>query len=628
MRSLFELAIPLLLFTVQGNFVHAQGGVSWKTETEQVGEVDYHLISVPDLPEGAVLDPGTLEFSYGALGETAILVGRTSPVEGEGPVRYRQLVLLEGPVDTLRATGTVSFAYALDGKTHHGGQELDFFWTAPVEGTGPKDTGPLQAEGRSPWGIFALSFLGGLAALLTPCVFPMIPMTVSFFTKGSGNRRNGLAQAALYALFIILIYVLLGSLVTSLFGAAALNALSTNVWFNLAFFVLLVAFAMSFLGAFEIVLPHKWVNRVDRKSHQGGVIGIFFMALALALVSFSCTGPIVGTLLVEAASKGGAAPIIGMLGFSLALAVPFALFAAFPGWMQRLPRSGGWLNSAKVFLGFLELAFAFKFLSNADLVLQLHWLERETFLAIWIAIFSGLALYLLGGLALPHDTKVDQLSVPRLLLGLSTLAFVAYMVPGLWGAPLKLISGFPPPMQYSESPNGLGMAHALAGTETVPLPEGAEPGPHGIPAFHDYDRGLAYAREVGRPVLLDFTGHACVNCRKMEEKVWSDPRILQKLMEEVVLVSLYVDDKRPLPEDQRYISKLTGREIDQTGQKWSEFQQQRFQANAQPLYVLMDPGEELLVPPVGYTPDIGEYAQWLETGIEKFRESAKAWQYP
>ena len=620
MKRLFELTVPLLLFTMQGNFVHAQNGVSWKSKTERIGEMDYHLISVPDLPEGAALDSASLDFSYGALEETAILVGRTSPLQGKGPVRYRQLVLLKGPVDTLRAAGSVSFAYFLDGKTYYGGQELDFFWTAPVEEASPKDTKHLQAEGRSPWGIFALSFLGGLAALLTPCVFPMIPMTVSFFTKGLGNRRNGLAQAAFYALFIILIYVLLGSLVTSLFGAAALNALSTNVWFNLAFFVLLIVFAMSFLGAFEVVLPHGWVNWVDRKSHEGGVIGIFFMALALALVSFSCTGPIVGTLLVEAASKGGAAPIIGMLGFSLALAIPFALFAAFPGWMQRLPRSGGWLNSAKVFLGFLELAFAFKFLSNADLVLQLHWLERETFLAIWVAIFLGLALYLLGQLALPHDAPMARLSVPRLLLGLSTLAFVAYMVPGLWGAPLKLISGFPPPMQYSESPNGLGIAHALAGTEAVPLPEGAEPGPHGIPAFHDYDSGLAYAREVGRPVLLDFTGHACVNCRKMEEKVWSDPRILHKLMEEVVLVSLYVDDKRPLPEDQRYRSKLTGREITQTGQKWSEFQQQRFQANAQPLYVLMDPGEKLLVPPVGYTPDIEDYAGWLEIGIANFND--------
>ena len=306
------------------------------------------------------------------------------------------------------------------------------------------------------WSTFILAFLSGFAALLTPCVFPMIPMTVSFFTKQSKNRAVGIRNAVLYGLFIIIIYVGLGSVVTAIFGADALNALSTNVWFNVIFFILLIAFGLSFLGAFEIMLPNSWANKVDQQADRGGIVGIFFMALALAIVSFSCTGPIVGTILVEAASKGGLAPIVGMLGFSLAIALPFALFALFPGWLNSLPKSGGWLNTVKVFLGFLELAFAFKFLSNADLVLQLGFLNREVFLAIWIAIFGVLSLYLLGKIKLPHDSPSEYISVGRLCMALATLAFTVYLVPGLWGAPLKLISGFPPPPTYSESPRGFG----------------------------------------------------------------------------------------------------------------------------------------------------------------------------
>ncbi len=487
----------------------------------------------------------------------------------------------------------------------------------------PTDLPPTQASkqaaetDRGFLSIFFFAFISGFAALLTPCVFPMIPMTVSFFTKQSKNRIAGIRNAVIYGVSIILIYVALGSVVTAIFGADALNALSTNVWFNLIFFVVLVIFALSFLGAFEIMLPNSWANKVDRQADKGGIIGILFMALALAIVSFSCTGPIVGTLLVEAASKGGMAPVVGMLGFSLALALPFMLFAMFPGWLNSLPKSGGWLNTVKVFLGFLELALAFKFLSNADLVLQLHLLERELFLAIWIAIFGTLALYLFGKISLPHDSQLPYISTGRLSLGLIITAFTLYLIPGLWGAPLKLISGFPPPLMYSESPYGVGSSKS-ATLETV-FPDGAKLGPHDIIAFEDYEKGLAYARSVGKPALVDFTGYACVNCRKMEDYVWSDERVLSILKNEIVLISLYVDDKRELPESEKYVSKETGKKIRSIGNKWSDFQITRYKSNTQPLYVLIDGDEKMLIESVSYTPNITEYREWLQSGIEKFK---------
>ena len=469
---------------------------------------------------------------------------------------------------------------------------------------------------QSFWTLFFIAFLSGFAALLTPCVFPMIPMTVSFFTKQSKSRASGIRNAIFYALFIIVIYVGLGSVVTAIFGADALNSLSTNVWFNLIFFALLLVFGFSFLGAYEIVLPNSWANKIDQKSERGGVIGIFFMALALAIVSFSCTGPIVGTILVEAASEGGIAPLVGMLGFSLAIALPFALFALFPGWLQSLPKSGNWLNTVKVFLGFLEIAFAFKFLSNADLVLQLNLLTREVFLVIWIAVFGILSLYLLGKIRLPHDGDTKFLSVGRLSLALITTAFTFYLIPGLWGAPLKLISGFPPPSTYSESPRGLGSSSpALLHNQ---LPEGATYGEHDLVIFKEYEQGLAYAKKVNKPVLLDFTGYACVNCRKMEENVWSKPEILPILQEDVVLISLYVDYKKELPKPEQYISKTTGKRIETVGNKWSDFQIERYGANAQPYYVLMNHKEQNLIEPIGYTPDAKKYHDWLKMGIQNF----------
>ena len=469
--------------------------------------------------------------------------------------------------------------------------------------------------------IFIVAFLSGFAALLTPCVFPMIPMTVSFFTKQSKSRAAGIRNAITYGISIIVIYVVLGSVVTAIFGADSLNALSTNVFFNLFFFILLVIFACSFLGAFEIMLPNSWANKVDQQADRGGIIGILFMALALAIVSFSCTGPILGNLLVVAASKGGIAPVVGMFGFSLALALPFMLFAMFPGWMNSLPKSGGWLNTVKVFLGFLELALAFKFLSNADLVLQLHFLERETFLAIWIAIFGALTLYLFGKLTLPHDTPSGYISVGRLLLGLTSLSFTIYLIPGLWGAPLKVISGFPPSPTYSESPEGIGSKGASSATATV-LPEGAHAGPHGIAAFKDYDTALKYAKKVGKPLLVDFTGYACVNCRKMEDNVWIDKEILSILTNDVVLFSLYVDYKQDLPESEQYVSPQTGKFIKTIGNKWSDLQITKYSTNSQPYYAFVDGnGQDLKNPkPVGYTPDKEEYLAWLKEGIKNYKK--------
>ena len=478
-------------------------------------------------------------------------------------------------------------------------------------------TAPIKSEDKGLWTIFFLAFVGGLAALLTPCVFPMIPMTVSFFTKQSKNPAQGKRNAILYGVSIIAIYVVLGLAITGIFGADALNALSTNPWFNIFFFLLLVVFAVSFLGAFEIMLPNSWANKVDKQADRGGIIGILFMALALAIVSFSCTGPIVGTLLVESASKGGIAPIVGMLGFSSALALPFMLFAMFPSWLQSLPKSGGWLNTVKVSLGFLELALAFKFLSNADLVLQLHLLEREVFLAIWIAIFGTWALYLFGKIMTPHDSPTAHISVGRLSLALLVTAFTIYMIPGLFGAPLKLISAFPPPQTYSESP--MGFSGATSTNSKKVLPDGAEIGPHGLTVFTDYAKGLAYAKTVNKPIMLDFTGYACVNCRKMENNVWSDEKVLTVLKNEVVLISLYVDDKRELPKAEQTVSKTTGNEITTIGDKWTEFIITRYKTNTQPFYVLTNLDEEKLNEPISYTPNIDDYLVWLKSGISKFK---------
>lgn len=479
-----------------------------------------------------------------------------------------------------------------------------------------------KSEKKSLLVIFFLSFLSGFAALLTPCVFPMVPMTVSFFTKQSQNKTAGIRNAILYGLSIIIIYVLLGTIITALFGASFLNSLSTNVYFNIFFFVLLIVFAISFLGAFDINLPNSWVTKADSASSKGGFLGIFFMAFTLALVSFSCTGPIVGTLLVESATIGGIGPFIGMFGFSLALALPFALFAAFPGWLNSLPKSGGWLNTVKVFLGFLELALAFKFLSNADLVLQGHYLERELFIAIWVGIFFVLTLYLFGFIKLPNDSAIESLSVGRTILATAVLIFVFYLIPGLWGAPLKLISGFPPPMSYSESPSGLNTS-----TISIEKTENTHIGPQGIPVFHDLSDGLSYAKKINKPTFLDFTGHACVNCRKMEEKVWGEEGILNILKDSVVIISLYVDDKRLLPEDEHTEVEIAPGKIIQVstiGDKWSAYQAKTYKALSQPYYRMLDKnGNDLSNGSADYLNhgNKKDFLNWLRDGIKEYKTS-------
>lgn len=494
-------------------------------------------------------------------------------------------------------------------------QEVEF--SVPVEPT------PIQSQSESYWGIFFLAFLGGLAALLTPCVFPMIPMTVSFFTKQSANRAIGIRNALTYGVSIILIYLVLGIGISAIFGADTLNAMSTNPWFNLFFFVLLVVFAISFFGAFEIVMPSSWVNFADKNSDRGGLIGIFFMAFTLALVSFSCTGPIVGSLLVQAATGGYMGPIVGMFGFSLALALPFGVFAAFPGYLNSLPKSGGWLNSVKVVLGFLELAFAFKFLSNTDMVLGLHFLERELFLAIWIVIFGALGFYLLGKIRLPHDSKMEYLPVSRLLLGLSVLAFTVYMIPGLWGAPVKLISAFPPGTDYAEMTYDTSFSSSSSGTSANVVAEekGLHLGPQGIPVFKDYDLALAHAKEVNKPLLVDFTGLACVNCRKMENNVWSVPEIKNMLSNKFIVVSLYVDSREDLAES--YVSEATGKKIRTVGQKWADFQFSKYKLQGQPYYILEDENQNQLAAPRAYDTNVDAYKEWLQNALTKFEASSK-----
>ncbi len=662
----FSLLLFLIAFTAQAQIYDP---VQWETEVEKISETEYELITTAIIESGWHLysqnvpenGPIPTSFTYDINNNEVQLIGGTTEEEGneiDDPVfemrikyfdnkaKFVQKISLNEALGSI--SGSVEYMVCDDSRCLPPAEkDLIFIINEEIASANadnpeefndnqPDDSGEVAVgedeaevintgEKRSFWGIFIVAFLSGFAALLTPCVFPMIPMTVSFFTKQSKSRGAGIRNAIFYGISIVVIYVLLGSLVTLIFGADSLNALSTNVWFNLAFFILLVVFAISFMGAFEIVLPSSWGTAIDSKADKGGLIGIFFMALALAIVSFSCTGPIVGTLLVEAASKGGIAPIIGMLGFSLAIALPFGLFAAFPGWLNTLPRSGGWLNTVKVTLGFLELALAFKFLSNADLVLQLHLLEREIFLAIWIAIFGLLAFYLFGKIRLPHDSPTDHISVGRLLTGLIVLVFTIYLIPGLWGAPLKIISGFPPPLQYSESPYGVGNSKGGSSVSNEDgLPEGAEYGPHDIISFYEYEEGLEYAKEQNLPLLIDFTGHACVNCRKMEERVWSEPRVLETLKNEVVLVSLYVDDKRELPKSEQYVSETTGKEIETIGNKWSDFQITRYRANAQPYYVLLDHNEEKLIAPTAYEPDAEEFYNWLKKGIDQFNNQANA----
>ncbi len=656
----------------------AEDKVSWNFSIEQNGceatiigkiKIDEHWhINAAKLPPGSFGIPTSIDFKNSAKFKTISGIIEPKPIEKYDELADEKLAYHEGTVvlkrkitilskDDFDLVGTFHFQTCDDVKClpdhtatfklkvkgcaegdQNSADEIASDSLTSVDETTSKnevdkadiqvekqENSPSKGKGDSLLIIFLLSFLSGLAALLTPCVFPMVPMTVSFFTKQSKSKAEGIRNAIIYGISIIVIYILLGTVVTAVFGAEVLNELSTNPTFNIVFFILLVVFAISFLGAFEIRMPSSWVNKADSNADKGGLIGIFFMALALALVSFSCTGPIVGTLLVQAASEGGIAPFIGMFGFSLALALPFGLFAAFPGWMNTLPKSGGWLNSVKVVLGFLELALAFKFLSNADLALQAHYLERELFLAIWIAIFLALTLYLFGFLRLPHDSPLEKLSVTRTMFGTITLLFVIYMLPGMWGAPLKLISAFPPPLHYSESPEGF-FARGTESSQHNEILEGTHLGPQNIRVFTDYDKALAHAKEVNKPLFVDFTGHNCVNCRKMEQSVWGEDGIIQTLREDVVIVSLHVDERIPLPkEEQKTVSLTKGKTklLRTTGDKWMYKQIKEYKVTAQPYYVMQMPdGTDLPNGSADYQnhSNPAKFKEWLDKGMGAFKK--------
>lgn len=462
--------------------------------------------------------------------------------------------------------------------------------------------GEEHTQGDMSWiYIFVTGFLGGLLALFTPCVWPIIPMTVSFFLKRSKDKKKGIRDAWTYGASIVVIYVALGLAITLIFGASALNALSTNAIFNILFFLMLVVFAASFFGAFEITLPSKWSNAVDSKAESTtGLLSIFLMAFTLSLVSFSCTGPIIGFLLVQVSTTGSiVAPAIGMLGFAIALALPFTLFALFPSWLKSMPKSGGWMNVIKVTLGFLELAFALKFLSVPDLAYGWRLLDRETFLALWIVIFALLGFYLLGKIKFPHDDDDNKVGVTRFFMALVSLAFAVYMVPGLWGAPLKAVSAFAPPMQTQDFNLYKNEVHAK---------------------FDDYDLGMEYARLNGKPVMLDFTGYGCVNCRKMEAAVWTDPTVSDLINNDYVLITLYVDNKTPLTEPVKIVENGTERTLRTVGDKWSYLQRVKFGANAQPFYVLLDNQGKPLNKSYAYDEDIPKYIEFLQTGLENYKK--------
>lgn len=483
-----------------------------------------------------------------------------------------------------------------------------------------------EQEGScNPFETFWMGFIAGFFALITPCVYSMIPLTVSFFTKQSKTKAKGIKNALIYGFFIILIYDALTMLITVIFGPDALNEMASNIWMNIFFFAIFMVFAFSFLGAFEITLPASWINKADSASDKGGMIGIFFMAFTLVLVSFSCTGPVVGSLLPMISKGTYLCPLMGMTGFGLCLALPFALFAMFPGWLNSMPKSGGWLNSVKVVLGLLEVALAMKFLSNADMVAGWHLISREVFIAIWIATFGVMGIYLLGFVKFSHDSDLPFLSVTRSLLALTVLSFTIYLIPGLWGAPLNLIGGFPPPQtrEWSENFDAFTTsAPAAGGVHNSDSQAGHSDGcPKGINnCFHDYNEGVAFAKKVGKPVLLDFTGWTCVNCRKMEQNVWPQPSVLPYINNDFVLISLYVDDRTELPADSQYVSKHTDKKIKTTGNKWSEMQTVRYNTNTQPYYVLLDNNENILNKPRGYTPDVTEYSAFLKEGLEEFKK--------
>lgn len=528
------------------------------------------------------LPPTQVEFSFSGKAE-----GTSASVQAETPAEK---------VDTATAPAVIGSA---DGPTSVVVSDNDL-WSPVIDELNA--LGETTSQEDMSWlYIFITGFVGGLLALFTPCVWPIIPMTVSFFLKRSKDKKKGIRDAWTYGASIVVIYVTLGLAITAIFGANALNALSTNAIFNIFFCLMLVVFAASFFGAFEITLPSKWSNAVDSKAEATtGLLSIFLMAFTLSLVSFSCTGPIIGFLLVQVSTTGNViAPAVGMLGFAIALALPFTLFALFPSWLKSMPKSGGWMNVIKVTLGFLELAFALKFLSVADLAYGWRILDRETFLALWIVLFALLGFYLLGKIKFPHDDDDTKVSVPRFFLALASLAFAVYMVPGLWGAPLKAVSAFAPPMQTQDFNLYNNEVHAK---------------------FDDYDAGMKYAREHGKPVMLDFTGYGCVNCRKMELAVWTDMKVADLINNDYVLITLYVDNKTRLPEPVKVMENGTERTLRTVGDKWSYLQRVKFGANAQPFYVLIDNEGKPLNKSYSYDEDIDKYVDFLQTGLNNYNK--------
>lgn len=561
------------------------------------------------LTGGAYQLEGYLE--YGACNDENCLPPTQVPFqfsgEAEGAAKEAAAATVETKVEEQpakqeAATDMVSVAVVggADGPTEINVTDKVNFWKPVINEL--QSLGETTSQEDMSWiYIFITGFTGGLLALFTPCVWPIIPMTVSFFLKRSKDKKKGIRDAWTYGASIVVIYVTLGLAITLIFGASALNALSTNAVFNILFCLMLVVFAASFFGAFEITLPSKWSTAVDSKAEAtSGLLSIFLMAFTLSLVSFSCTGPIIGFLLVQVSTTGSVvAPAIGMLGFAIALALPFTLFALFPSWLKSMPKSGGWMNIIKVTLGFLELAFALKFLSVADLAYGWRILDRETFLALWIVLFALLGFYLLGKIKFPHDDDDSKVSVPRFFMALASLAFAVYMIPGLWGAPLKAVSAFAPPMQTQDFNLYNNEVHAK---------------------FDDYDLGMEYARQHGKPVMLDFTGYGCVNCRKMELAVWTNPKVSDIINNDYVLITLYVDNKTPLPSPVKIVENGTERTLRTVGDKWSYLQRVKFGANAQPFYVLIDNEGKPLNKSYSYDEDIPKYIEFLQTGLENYKK--------
>lgn len=537
------------------------------------------------------LPPTEVPFSFSGKGNAATATVATSETKAE---TVNQPTAENSVAETTAIDSAATVALS-DNET-----SVQDYWTPVIKELNSYGETTSQQD-RSWIYIFFAGFIGGLLALFTPCVWPIIPMTVSFFLKRSKDKKKGIRDAWTYGASIVVIYVALGLAITLIFGASALNALSTNAVFNILFCLMLIIFAASFFGAFELTLPSKWSNAVDSKAEQtSGLLSIFLMAFTLSLVSFSCTGPIISFLLVEVSTTGSViAPAIGMLGFAIALALPFTLFAMFPSWLKSMPKSGGWMNVIKVTLGFLELAFALKFLSVADLAYGWRILDRETFLALWIVIFGLLGFYLLGKIKFPHDDDDNTTSVPRFFMALISLAFAVYMVPGLWGAPLKAVSAFAPPMTTQDFNLYNNEVHAK---------------------FDDYDAGMEYAKRNGKPVMLDFTGYGCVNCRKMEAAVWTDPKVSKLMTDDYVLITLYVDNKEPLPEHIKVMENGKERTLRTVGDKWSYLQRSKFGANAQPFYVLIDNEGKPLNKSYSYDEDIDKYVDFLQTGLDNYKK--------